>query len=730
MRTTNHAARGIPLAVLLVSLMLLVVGSLASHASGISIVQSLNHHEIFLAGMGEEPDTAVLDLVLQGLGPLGRYPVDCILVIDTSATADLGNAKQFAFDLIERLSSIDRIGLVTFATSAQLVVPLTTNRVALRSAIGDLATGGKSAFGLGLQTARRELLDKGRNEALLVEILLTDGQNNAGIEPDVEGEVASDVGIMMVPVGIGTLINKNLMQGFASDTGGVFYSRPSDRALDGIIDHLTVDIVANSIEVVKRIPSELRLVNSSPSPSRIVREPNGDTSVIWTITEMGLGRTEQIEVVLEGAEKGEWVTDDGSFISYVDFRGVERTEDINGLAITVYMPNQMPVAAFGYEPIDPTTADSIEFTDASFDPDEDGELVAWAWDFGDGTTSELAEPTHRFSESGTYVVTLTVTDERGLESEPFDVEIVVSNAEPVAGFVVRDPDTLAELDEPRVGVEVMLDASLSFDLDGRVDTYLWDFDSDGLIDAESASPEISHVFPEPGEILVTLRVVDDEQGVGSLERTVDVLATVTAERSIETCLPVDTTIPGGFVKVTISLRANTLLNGLSVSETIPVGWTFQAEDNDGATLRINGQTLEWLFLERFADDGVNSYRQITYALIAPTPMLDGGIAQANVHGVIGSSSPRISQTILGDDKLTITDSLTVPVAISRWDTENQKVDLCLKEQIAFDQIQYAVSLWLSGSEVPLTNGKGIDLAMIQELIAYWLTGSSVHDPLP
>ncbi|RLE37325.1 hypothetical protein DRJ12_03060, partial [Candidatus Acetothermia bacterium] len=74
--------------------------------------------------------------------------------------------------------------------------------------------------------------------------------------------------------------------------------------------------------------------------------------------------------------------------------------------------------------------------------------------------------------------------------------------------------------------------------------------------------------------------------------------------------------------------------------------------------------------------------------------------------------------------------LPIPVVISRWDTANGKLDPCLGELVGFDQIQYAISLWLSGEAVPYTDNKSIDLVTIQDLIAYWLTGSSVHDPLP
>jgi hypothetical protein len=68
--------------------------------------------------------------------------------------------------------------------------------------------------------------------------------------------------------------------------------------------------------------------------------------------------------------------------------------------------------------------------------------------------------------------------------------------------------------------------------------------------------------------------------------------------------------------------------------------------------------------------------------------------------------------------------------ISRWDSAQEKIDLCLPEQISFDQLQYAVSLWLDGGTVPYTGDQVITLDVIRDLIAYWLTNTSVHDPLP
>jgi subtilisin family serine protease len=66
--------------------------------------------------------------------------------------------------------------------------------------------------------------------------------------------------------------------------------------------------------------------------------------------------------------------------------------------------NNPPIADFTYG----TTDLSADFTDES--TDSDGTCVAWAWDFGDGNTSTVQNPSHAYAADGTYTVTLTVTD--------------------------------------------------------------------------------------------------------------------------------------------------------------------------------------------------------------------------------------------------------------------------------------------------------------------------------
>ncbi len=904
MRTTNKAARGGPLAALL---LLLVVALSFSAVAGerIRIEQTLEWAELE-EGLTGLPERVDLTLLLRGLGPIDGFPIDCMLIIDTSASADVAAAKAFAFDLIDQFDSQYRIGLVSYGTNARLDVPLAENRLALRTAIADLKDNGKSALGDALQVARRELTLAGREDAILVEILLSDGQSNAGIEAAVEGEIAAESGIRVITVGIGSLINRNLLQTFASDTGGLFFTRPTEAALAQIIDHLDTDVVASGVRIEKELPEGLRLISSTPSAYRVETDSHGITSAVWRVADLLIDQEIEIRLEIEAVEVGAWANDLDLLVTYTDFRGVEGSEvfpppnwppfamfeyeplapttvgimtftdlsedtdedgriiawawefgeqavsslqnpeyqftergaytvrltvtddggsksiayeqeitvgnaspivgfvlrdpetmakivqlhldvitlldasmsfDLDGdielykwdfdgdgiidlesesskteyafdepgeLEVTLIVVDDeggeetysqivdilsRVVAMFEYEPLIPTTAETISFTDLSEDMNEEGEVITWAWEFGKDAVSSLQSPEYRFAERGTYTVRLTVTDDRGSKSIAYEQEIAVGNAVPIAGFVLRDPETMAEIVRPHLGVTTMLDASMSYDLDGDIELYKWDFDGDGIIDLKTESSDIEYAFQEPGEIELSLTVVDDEGKTEVYAKTVDILASVLAVRAIETCMPDDWTVPASVVQVSIVLSVNTLLSGLSVSETIPVGWTFAEVDNDGATLRQNGQTMEWLFLEKFLDDGINTQREIKYTLASPATIADY-LVQSNVHGMVGSSSPRVSLTIAGDDRVTVVEVLPVPVVISRWNTIDSKLDPCLLELIAFDQIQYAVSLWLSGDEVPSSGGATINLLTMQDLIAYWLTDSSVHDPLP
>jgi outer membrane murein-binding lipoprotein Lpp len=90
-------------------------------------------------------------------------------------------------------------------------------------------------------------------------------------------------------------------------------------------------------------------------------------------------------------------------------------------------------ASFTYWPGTPTATQTVSFTDAS--KVWDSEILDWFWAFGDGTTSQLQNPTHEFTNAGRYGVVLKVTDQKGRSSSSQQV-VEVS---PVTPTVVPQP---------------------------------------------------------------------------------------------------------------------------------------------------------------------------------------------------------------------------------------------------------------------------------------------------
>jgi glucose/arabinose dehydrogenase len=94
--------------------------------------------------------------------------------------------------------------------------------------------------------------------------------------------------------------------------------------------------------------------------------------------------------------------------------------------------NQPPVASISSTSLTGPSPLTVSFRgDASSDPD--GDPLTYAWDFGDGTTSTLANPTKVFTGgvSQGFTVRLTVSDGRGL-SDSKTVQVSINNPAPTA----------------------------------------------------------------------------------------------------------------------------------------------------------------------------------------------------------------------------------------------------------------------------------------------------------
>lgn len=106
----------------------------------------------------------------------------------------------------------------------------------------------------------------------------------------------------------------------------------------------------------------------------------------------------------------------GVSLTVTDNDGATDTEN-RSVTVAAPVANAPPTAAF----TSVCSGLSCSFTDGSSD---DAGIQSWSWEFGDGGTSAEPNPTHLYTTSATYEVTLTVTDAVGLsdsETKPVTV---------------------------------------------------------------------------------------------------------------------------------------------------------------------------------------------------------------------------------------------------------------------------------------------------------------------
>ena len=83
-----------------------------------------------------------------------------------------------------------------------------------------------------------------------------------------------------------------------------------------------------------------------------------------------------------------------------------------------------PAALFDFE----VDGNTVFFFDFSEFASEGWNIIDWAWDFGDGNTSNEQNPVHTYEADGIYTVSLVITTDIGTESEPYTAEIPVGDS--------------------------------------------------------------------------------------------------------------------------------------------------------------------------------------------------------------------------------------------------------------------------------------------------------------
>lgn len=258
------------------------------------------------------------------------------------------------------------------------------------------------------------------------------------------------------------------------------------------------------------------LVNAPP----VARAGGAQTVSASTVTFDGSGsRDPDGRIVRYEWDFGDGGTASGERVSHVyalpgNYRVVLSVTDDSGTRTattrdtTTATINEFPIADMGWWRNVVAPGERLTF-DASRSVDPDGEITSYAWDFGDGTKATDVRVDHVWQHPGRYQVRLTVKDnsESPLAVDTEEHAIAV-NAPPVA--VVGGEGIVAP------GSETILDGSRSYDPDGEIARYVWDF-GDGSPSAQGE--RVRHTYAQPGIYVVKLEVTDDAQVSNSVARS-------------------------------------------------------------------------------------------------------------------------------------------------------------------------------------------------------------------
>ncbi len=180
-------------------------------------------------------------------------------------------------------------------------------------------------------------------------------------------------------------------------------------------------------------------------------------------------------------------------------------------AVTGVVNDNEPPEAFASAT--PTMGDApLATTFVGTGTDSDGTIVTYEWEFGDGESSELQNPTHVYTVPDTYTATLTVTDDDGaigIGSVVIEVNIGYENQPPNAFASATPLSGNAPLTVTFTGS--------GNDSDGTIVSYEWEFG-----DGESSESQNSTNTYSEGIYTATLTATDDCGATGTANVTITV----------------------------------------------------------------------------------------------------------------------------------------------------------------------------------------------------------------
>jgi len=201
---------------------------------------------------------------------------------------------------------------------------------------------------------------------------------------------------------------------------------------------------------------------------------------------------------------------------------------------------------------------TVSFSDSSTSYDN---VTAWDWDFeNDGAIdSTVQNPAHLYAEDGVYTVTLTIYESDGNSDTLTKVDyinVASVNQPPVA--VLDAPETGTE------GLPITFDGSASYDPDGSIISYYWNFGDENSSSSSEVKP--THTYALAGAYIVTLTVTDNEGATNATNELITIQPAANPVFSITITSPESRTYASTSVRMNVAVQPEgTVLDWIAYS---------------------------------------------------------------------------------------------------------------------------------------------------------------------
>ena len=302
---------------------------------------------------------------------------------------------------------------------------------------------------------------------------------------------------------------------------------------------------------------------------------------------------------------------------------------------TIVVGNVIPTcaAAYYYVP-DSSNQNIIDFFDIST-----GSPTSWAWDFGDGTTSSLQNPSHTYAANGNYTVTLNIASANCNDS--ISQVIVIGTTSACQAAFTSTPDS------SNTNTILFTDQST-----GNINAWNWSF-GDGTI---STSQNPSHTYANAGTYNVTLMVYGPQNCQSIITNSVTVGSSPSTYTISGTVMAGNNTVNNAIISL-FDVTANSYITSTTTSPAtgsylftnVAVGtYKILATPDSSSTISQNyaptyyGDMLFWATAS--VVNVVNSNQTLGAINLVALPVIPSG--NGSISGNIGTGSKAASKDVI------------------------------------------------------------------------------------